>query len=137
MEASRDYILGNWPGIMQWVRDKNKEIKCSAEGHVSHIYADRMSSRPLGWSRTGADKMSRLRIYERNGGDMLKLVRFQKKELPALSGSEEVICSSRQMFASERKNRNNLGALADIPVYSIPYTQIKKIAALKNHIWGL
>ena len=136
-EASRDYILGNWPGIMQWVRDKNKEVKCSAEGHVSHIYADRMSSRPLGWSRTGADKMSRLRIYERNGGDMLKLVRFQKEDLPIAAGYEEVICSSREMFASERKNRNNLGALADIPLYSIPYTQIKKIAALKNHIWGL
>lgn len=22
-------------------------------------------------------------------------------------------------------------------IYSIPYTQIKKIAAIKNHIWGL
>ena len=137
VETSRDYILGNWSGIMRWVRDKNKEVKCSAESHVSHIYADRMSSRPLGWSRTGADKMSRLRIYERNGGDMLKLVRFQKKELTLASGCEEVIYSSRQMFASERKNRDNLGTLADIPVYRIPYTQIKKIAALKNHIWGL
>ena len=48
VETSRDYILGNWAGIMQWVRDKNKEVECSAEGHVSHIYADRMSSRPLG-----------------------------------------------------------------------------------------
>lgn len=53
VEASRDYILGNWAGIMQWVRDKNKEVRCSAEGHVSHVYADRMSSRPLGWSRRG------------------------------------------------------------------------------------
>lgn len=35
---------------------------CSAEGHVSHIFADRMSSRPLGRSKTGADKMSRLQI---------------------------------------------------------------------------
>lgn len=137
VEASRDYILGNWAGIMQWVRDKNKEVKCSAEGHVSHIYADRMSSRPLGWSRTGADKMTRLRIYERNGGDMLKLVRFQKKEVSASLDCEELIYSSRQMFASERKNRDHLGVLADMAVYSIPYTQIKKIAALKNHIWGL
>ncbi len=137
VEASRDYILGNWAGIMQWVRDKNKEVRCSAEGHVSHIYADRMSSRPLGWSRIGADKMSRLRIYERNGGDMLELVRFQKKYLPVAAGCEELICSSREMFVSERKNRNKLGDMADMPVYSIPYTQIKKIAALKNHIWGL
>lgn len=81
--------------------------------------------------------MSRLRIYERNGGDMLKLVRFQKKYLPVAAGCEELICSSREMFVSERKNRNKLGDMADMPVYSIPYTQIKKIAALKNHIWGL
>ena len=122
---------------MQRVRDKNEEVKCSAEGHISHIFADRMSSRPLGWSRKGADKMSRLRIYEKNGGDMLELVRYQRKELPMAAGCEEVICSSHEMFAAERKNRNSLGALADVPVYSIPYTQIRKIAALKNHIWDL
>lgn len=27
--------------------------------------------------------------------------------------------------------------MADIPVYSIPYPLIKKIATLKNYIWGL
>ena len=37
----------------------------------------------------------------------------------------------------ENANRRKLGAIADIPVYSIPYPQIKKIAAIKNHIWGL
>lgn len=137
VEYAKGYILGNWAGIMQWVRDKNKEIKCSAEGHISHIYADRMSSRPLGWSRKGADKMSRLRIYEKNSGDMLELVRYQRKELPMAAGCEEVICSSREMFSAERKNRKVLGALADVSVYSIPYTQIRKIAALKNHIWDL
>lgn len=137
VEAAKAYILGNWAGIMQWVRDKNEEVRCSAEGHISHVFADRMSSRPLGWSRTGADKMSRLRIYEKNGGSMLELVRFQREKLPMAAGCEEVIYSSNQMFSAERKNREALGALADIPVYSIPYPQIKKIAALKDHIWGL
>lgn len=137
VEAAKAYILGNWSGIMQWVKDKNEEVECSAEGHISHVFADRMSSRPLGWSRVGADKMSRLRIYEKNGGDMLELVRFQRKELPMAAGCEEVICSSHQMFLAERKNRRESGALADTPVYSIPYSQIRKIAALKNHIWGL
>ncbi len=137
VENAKAYILGNWAGIMQWIRDKNEEIRCSAEGHISHVFADRMSSRPLGWSRKGADKMSRLRIYEKNGGDMLKLVRYQERALPMAAGCEEVIYSSSQMFAAERKNQDKLGALADIPVYSIPYPQIRKIAALKNHIWGL
>ncbi len=68
---------------------------------------------------------------------ILELVRYQKKELPLAAGAEEVIYSATQMLAAERRNKNRLGKLADMPVYSIPYPQIKKIAALKNHIWGL
>lgn len=41
------------------------------------------------------------------------------------------------MINMENANRRKLGAKANIPVYSIPYPQIKKIAALKDHIWGL
>lgn len=111
----------------QFIKRKNTRQK----------FADRMSSRPLGWSRIGVDKMSRLRIYEKNGGNMLDLVHFQKEEVPLATGCEEVIYSSNQIFSAERKNRETLGALADIPIYNIPYPQIKKIAELKNHIWGL
>ncbi len=137
VEAAKTYILGNWSGIMESVRAKDKSLQCSAEGHVSHVYSDRMSSRPLGWNRRGADRMARLRIYRQNNGDMLELVRYQKKELPEVAGAEEVIYSATQMLSAERRSRDRLGELADIPVYSIPYPQIKKIATLKNHIWGL
>lgn len=137
VESAKKYILGNWTGIMESVKSKDKSLQCSAEGHVSHIYSDRMSSRPLGWSRTGADKMSRLRIYRQNKRDMLGLVRYQKQELPMAAGAEEVIYSATQMLSAESRNRARLGELADTPVYRIPYPHIKKIAALKNHIWGL
>ena len=137
VEAAKVYILGNWTGIMEWIKDKNEEIECSAEGHISHVYADRMSSRPLGWSRTGADKMSRLRVYEKNGGNMLQLVRYQKKELPVAAGYEEIRSSCSTVLHSERKNRKELGGMADIPIYSLPYTQVRKIASLRNRIWGL
>lgn len=137
VEHAKAYILGNWSGIMLSVKSRDSNVRCSAEGHVSHVYADRMSSRPLGWCRTGADKMSRLRIYCQNNGDMLELVRFQKKELKQAAGAEEVIYSASDMIAQENDNKRKLGSMADLPVYSIPYPQIKKIAALKNHIWGL
>lgn len=137
VETAKAYILGNWPGIMQSMKSGDKNVCCSAEGHVSHVYADRMSSRPLGWCRTGADKMSRLRIYRQNRGNMLELVRYQKKEVKKAAGAEEVIYSATKMIQMEKANREKLGKLADMPVYSIPYPQIKKIAALKNHIWGL
>lgn len=137
VENARGYILGNWAGIMLTMNSKDTNVRCSAEGHVSHVYADRMSSRPLGWCKTGADKMSRLRIYRQNQGDMLELVRFQKKELKQVSGAEEVIYSATDMIKMEKEKRRKLGVFSDLPVYSIPYPKIKKIAALKNHIWGL
>lgn len=137
VEASRDYILGHWPAVMNGVRNKEDDIHCSAEGHISHIYADRMSSRPLGWSKTGADKMARLRVYKKNGGDMLELARYQKQEFPKAAGMEEVICSAEEVLKSERKNRKAQGIYADMPAYTIPYAQIRKIAALKDHIRGL
>lgn len=35
------------------------------------------------------------------------------------------------MIAVKNKNKQRLGSMADMPVYSIPYPEIKKIAALK------
>ena len=137
VEAAKGYILGNWSGIMEKVRSKDKQLKCSAEGAVSHVYASRMSSRPLGWSRSGADKMARLRIYYYNKGNMLELVRYQKEELPKVAGGEDMIYSCGEMRIMENKKRKELGVYADMPVYSIPYPQIKKIANFRNNIWGL
>ena len=81
--------------------------------------------------------MARLRVYQKNRGNMLELVRYQKQELSMAAGTEEVIYSAGEMILMENQNKQKLGNMADIPVYSIPYPQIKKIAALKNHIWGL
>ncbi len=135
VEESKRYILGQWAGIMEGVRNRRDKIHCSAEGHISHIYADRMSSRPLGWSAVGADKMAKLRIYKKNGGSMLELARYQKEEVAV--GAEEVIYSCRAMLEMESKNRQRLGDMADMPIYSIPYTKIKKIVQFKTGIHGL
>ena len=137
VETAKGYILGNWAGIMESLKEKENYHGCSAEGHVSHVFADRMSSRPLGWSRIGADKMSRLRIYRQNKGDMLELVRYQKEVLPKAAGVENMVLSSAQVMKAAGTLKEKYGNLVDIPVYSIPYPKIKKIAALKNHIWGL
>ncbi len=49
--------------------------RCSAEGHVSHVLSARMSSRPMGWSRKGVDRMAHLRAYYWNGRDMLEQIK--------------------------------------------------------------
>ena len=52
---------------------------------------------------------------------MLELVRYQKKELKQVAGAEEIIYTVTDMIRMERANQKKLGALADVPVYSIPY----------------
>lgn len=76
---AKKYILNNWTGIEIKV-DNYEIVGCSAEGHVSHILSDRLSSRPMGWSKRGADKMSQLRIFKKNGGKVYDLVMAQKKK---------------------------------------------------------
>jgi len=76
---AKKYILNNWAGIEIKV-DNYEIVGCSAEGHVSHILSDRLSSRPMGWSKRGADKMSQLRIFKKNGGKVYDLVMAQKKK---------------------------------------------------------
>ena len=137
VEISKGYILGNWSGIMEAIKEKENYHGCSAEGHISHVFADRMSSRPLGWSRVGADKMSRLRIYRENGGNMLDLVRYQKQCEPLAAGAEERVLSAHDINNAVSELRKQYGDMVDIPTYSIPYPKIKKIAAIKNRIWGL
>ncbi|WP_066507747.1 ISLre2 family transposase [Abyssisolibacter fermentans] len=76
---SKEYILSQWNGIIIKNDDECARVGCSAEGHISHIYSARMSSRPLGWSKVGVDKISRLRIYKANGGKIRNLIGYKKK----------------------------------------------------------
>ncbi len=138
VENSMSYILGHWDGIMQGLRNKTAQVGCSAEGHVSHIYADRMSSRPLGWSKKGVHQMSKLRIYKANKGNMLELVRMQKQDLPLVAGAEEErIYLSSEMFRAERKRLTEEQRYVERMTHSIPIPEVKKIAYFRNHIWGL
>lgn len=81
IENLRKYVLGNWAAIRRTLR--NKLVNgCSAESHVSHVLSDRLSSRPMGWSQTGADRMSKLRCYERNYGreGIIDFVRYSREQ---------------------------------------------------------
>ena len=70
-------------------------LGCCAEGHISHVLSDRLSSRPMGWSRAGAEKIAKLRTFHFNGGDFANL-RPNRKE-----NTKEIIegynnCPTRQ-----------------------------------------
>lgn len=66
--------IRNWKGI-KIKADKSYEfVGCSAEGHISHILSNRLSSRPKGWSKTGVRQISKLIVYSKNGGKIYDLV---------------------------------------------------------------
>jgi len=76
---SYKYVMKQWKGIEIYETDGIYLKGCSAEGHISHVYADRMSSRPRTWSDDGIDKMSRLRTFVSNGGKIYEELIKRKK----------------------------------------------------------
>lgn len=80
VDECREYVMNNWESAVLRMQDKNV-YGCSAEGHVSHVYSDRMSSRPMGWSEAGADAMCRLRCYVRDYGEekVIDLVHYRRE----------------------------------------------------------
>lgn len=73
------YLLNNVEGIKNLYRNKKELHGCSAEGHVSHIYSDRMSSRPMGWSTTNINNMSRLRTAKEDKISIEEILKNSKK----------------------------------------------------------
>ena len=65
------YVKNNWDGIEVYKKHADKLCGVSAEGHVSHVLADRVSSRPKGWSKACLDKIARLRTLFANGVDVV------------------------------------------------------------------
>jgi len=80
VESALKYFLNNWSGIVIRTEEAGGCWKCCAEGQVSHVLSERMSSRPMGWSSRGCDQMAKLRVYKWNGENIIDLLKFQKKQ---------------------------------------------------------
>ncbi len=91
IKGSWDYFNNNWDGIKVRKEESKYIVGCSAEGHNSHILASRMSSRPMGWSKDGADKMARLRAFKANDGKVIDFIKAQKKEKKLYSVTKQLI----------------------------------------------
>lgn len=136
---SARYILSNWTAAKIRLGKLEGTVGCSAEGHVSHVLSSRMSSRPMGWSRKGADRMGHLRAYYWNGGDMLELVRYQKKEMAVAAGAEgemNEILSCESMLKWERQHYSELGKYVDGITHEVSL-QTKMRFGFMEHIYGL
>lgn len=94
-EECWSYFRENWEYIQRAFHDKHV-LGCSAEGHVSSVYSERMSSRPMGWSETGTDRMCKLRCYIRNYGrdkviDLVNYRREKEAETLLATGTDNMI----------------------------------------------
>ena len=58
------YILNNKAGITNLYKYQKELHGCSAEGHISHLYSARLSSRPLGWKVINVNNVSKLRLIK-------------------------------------------------------------------------
>ena len=91
----------------------------------------------MGWSITGADKMAHLRAYKWNGGDMLELVRIQRREsMPKAAGAENDVISATEMLSYERKSYSELGKYVGSISHHLSLDSKKK-AWFQSQIWGL
>lgn len=105
VEKSLKYLMNNWKGITIYADAGGAVWGCHAQGQVSHVLSSRMSSRPMGWSRTGADQMSKLRAYHMNGGKIIDLLKYQKekqKKEELIEKKEELVKELRRMQAGRR-----------------------------------
>ena len=101
-EKLLNYVLNNQEGITNLYKNLKDLHGCSAEGHVSHVYSDRLSSRPKGWCIPNLDNMSRLRIYRENEGKVKDLIVERKKVVKF----EEIKNIEKPIKKAMRKNIN-------------------------------
>jgi hypothetical protein len=134
---SRDYMLNNWTAARYRLKKVEGKVGSSTEGHVSHVLSSRMSTHALAWCKTGADKMAQLRAYDLNGGDMLKLVRYQKEVTPKAAGAEDVKTIRSYIIPTRDPNlHGEVGKYYDLMQHTMSISA-KKQAFFQGHIWGL
>ena len=73
------YILNNREGIKNLYKYQKELHGCSAEGHVSHLYSARLSSRPLGWKVINVNNISKLRLLKADNKDIKEVVHNKRK----------------------------------------------------------
>ncbi|MBP5154808.1 MAG: ISLre2 family transposase [Lachnospiraceae bacterium] len=86
------YLKNNWDALAR--RYQGGLPGSCTEGLVSHVLSERFSRNPMGWSREVLGKLSKVRVFRLNGGDMRAIfssaprnIRFAKQYEEYLSGA--------------------------------------------------
>lgn len=134
----RKYVLGNWTAVRRTLKDETVN-GCSAESHASHMLSDRLSSRPMGWSKTGADRMSKLRCYAKNYGeekiiDLVKYSRAKRKQLR--TGTDDIPVKELRLSQIVAEHHNQLSGYYDRLQTRIPGIETKRMMVIRAWLNG-
>ena len=136
IEELRTFVISNWAAIRRTLR--NKLVGgCSAESHVSHVLSDRLSSRPMGWSQTGADRMSKLRCYDRNYSreKIIYLVRYSREKQRGLrTGTDDEVIKKISVREVTAEHYDQARSYIDRLQASIPGLTAKKSASIRTQL---
>lgn len=134
-EDTKIYFENNWEAIQKAFHDKNA-LGCSAEGHVSNVYSERLSSRPMGWSETGSDRMCKLRCYVRNNGreKILDLVKFRRDLSFGIEEKSEIDDVVATMPSKHYSKAQKEAMSYAEKMYAPLGPTVKKILAIRNRI---
>lgn len=130
------FVLLNWAAVMRTYHNKIL-TGCSAESHVSHVLSDRLSSRPMGWSKRGADRMSKLRCYERNYGreKIIDLVQYSRKQRHLeKTGTDDAIAVKVSLQEIRCDHYNQARSYIDRIQATIPHGTVRKIVSIREQI---
>ena len=136
IESTRTYFVNNWDAIQRAFHDKHV-LGCSAEGHVSNVLSERMSSRPMGWSETGGDRMCKLRCYVRNHGkegiiDLVEYRRRKKMDSLKATGTDGMIEVPEKKRYTEAQRQ--VMVYAEKLQASIGGDTVRKTLAIREHL---
>ena len=132
----KTFITGNWEAVMRCLHDKIVS-GCSAEGHVSHVLSERLSSRPKGWSKTGADRMSKLRCYEKNYGreKIIELVKYSRdKRKLERTGTDGISVENVKLSDVIREHKDSSKKYIDSIQATMPGITGRKIFNIREQI---
>lgn len=135
LEESSKYFINNFDSIVKRLIRKEHIVGCSAEGHVSHLLASRMSSRPMGWSIDGANKITKLRLYRANGNSIYDLVKAntEASKIFTLKREEDDLVYSAEFIMSDiNKHNKKVKGFEDYTQYELT-DRGKQMLAL-NHV---
>lgn len=66
VQDTQTYLFSNWEAVVN--RFKEEISGSCTEGLISHVLSERFSRNPMGWSEEGVGKLSKIRIFCKNGG---------------------------------------------------------------------